>query len=187
MYVRARKRSVLLHILALLQIFSKANGERDPAMHIFYVMSPSPPFLPGIFCVKRLNWILKTADLTESSGRLDERPVKNGETDGMNPQTRQRGRPADGSAENDGENDKSADRPRGPLSMSKRCFTFLRRIWTFYPPGQVTIQAYLRCIRPPYNCKIRRESAVITIIQLLSVINRQAGASVEEGFKCLFT
>ena len=57
-------------------------------------MNLSPFFLHGIFCIKQLNWILKTADLTASSGRLDERPVKNGESDRLNPQTRQRGRRA---------------------------------------------------------------------------------------------
>lgn len=33
----------------------------------------------------------------------------------------------------------------------------------------------------------KNQRKVITIIPLLSVINRQAGASMEEGFKCLFT
>lgn len=59
-----------------------------------YLHDESVFLLPGIFCIKHLIWIL-TADLTESSGRLDERPVKNGETDSVNPQTRQRGRLAD--------------------------------------------------------------------------------------------
>lgn len=58
-------------------------------------MSLSPSLFSEIFCIKHLNWILKTAELTESSGRLDERPVKNGEIDGVNPQTRQSDRQAD--------------------------------------------------------------------------------------------
>lgn len=69
---------------------------RNSAIYIFCMMNPSPFLLPGIFCMKHLNWILKTADLAESSGRLDETPAKNGETVGMgSPQTRQSGRLAD--------------------------------------------------------------------------------------------
>lgn len=65
--------------------------------HILIVSHCQCPFslFPGIFCLKHLNWILKTTDLTESSGGIDERPVKNGESDRVNPQTRHRGRRAD--------------------------------------------------------------------------------------------
>lgn len=72
-------------------IFQHCEGKKN----IFYIMSLSPSLFSEIFCIKHLNWILKTAELTESSGRLDERPVKNGEIDGVNPQTRQSDRQAD--------------------------------------------------------------------------------------------
>lgn len=73
------------------QMFSNTMREK----YIFYIMSLSQSLFCEIFCIKHLNWILKTAELTESSGRLDERPVKNGEIDSVNPQTRQSDRQAD--------------------------------------------------------------------------------------------
>ena len=120
-----------------------------------------------IFCVKHLNWISKTADLTESPGRLDERPVKSGETDGVNPQSRHRGE--EGTEHSD----------RGPS-----------RIIDTRASGHYTCGSRFKHISNAYILRVSAESgesAMITITRLLSVINRQAGASVEEGFKCLFT
>ncbi len=60
---------------------------------------------------------MKTADLTESSSRRDERPVNNGETDGVNPQTRQCGRLADRPGEDDREHSQIHRPPHKQLSV----------------------------------------------------------------------
>lgn len=98
--------------------FQRLWSKRFCNIHILRDESLPPFLLPGIFCIKHLNWILKTADLTESSGRLDERPVKNGERDGVNPQTRQSGRLADRPGEDDREKGRFTDRPDRQLSLS---------------------------------------------------------------------
>lgn len=56
--------------------------------------------------------------------------------------------------------------------------------------GHFTCGSRFKCICNAYMNSLTaksEESAMITIILLLSVINRRAGASVEQGFKCSFT
>lgn len=149
--------------------------------------------LPEIFCIKHLNWILKTTDLTDrleaDSGRLDERPTKNGETDRVNPQTRQRGSLADRPRENDRENGGFADQPDRRLSLSCTVLAHPTDTYT-HASGHFTCRSRFKYICNAYILSLTaksEENGTITIILLLSVINRQAGATVEEGFKCLFT
>lgn len=147
-------------------------------------MNPSPFLLPGIFCMKHLNWILKTADLAESSGRLDETPAKNGETVGMgSPQTRQSGRLADRREwQRKGQTNHTDKYPGHALPYRTDAYTRTSGHFTCRLRFKYVCNAYILSLAAKSG-----ESAVITIILLLSVINRQAGASVEEGFKCLFT
>ncbi len=140
--------------------------------------------LPLIFCIMHLNWILKTADLTESLGRLDERPVNNGETDGVNPRSRQCGRLADKPRENDRENLQTTTETAmcHVLSNHMDACTLASGHFTCGSGFNYICHAYILSLTAKSG-----ESAMITIKLLLSGINRQAGASVEEGFKCLFT
>lgn len=115
-------------------------------IYIFYIMSLSPRLFFEIFCTKHLNWILKTAELTESSGWLDERPVKNGEIDSVNPQTRQSDRQAD-------ENGRDFWKKQLSLSYNVPMYRSIHScIWTFHL--QLIIQVCLQCIHPSFSCKI---------------------------------
>lgn len=129
-------------------------------MYVILKMSLSPSVLPGIFFIKQLNWILKTADLTESSGRLDERPVKNGGD--RQEWTHKPDRKVDGQTEwerktrENGKCTRQTDRQTAIPAM--HCPGLSDRyvhpcIWTFHL--QVTIQVYLQCIHPFSNCKMR--------------------------------
>lgn len=101
--------------------------------------------------------------------------------------TRQSDRLADRPREDDRERGRFTDRPDRQLPLSCPVLAY-RTDACAHASGRFTrrftIQIYLQCIHPLLKSG---EGTVITIILLLSVINRQAGASVEEGFKCSFT
>ncbi|KAI3364513.1 hypothetical protein L3Q82_011300 [Scortum barcoo] len=59
--------------------------------------------------------------LCKFSGRLDERPSKNGETDRVNPQTRQRGSPADRRVENEREQGRFTDQRKQTAIPAMPC------------------------------------------------------------------
>lgn len=83
-------------------------------------------------CIAHLNWILKTAGLTESWGTLDERPVKSGGFswgcvgNGVNPQTRQSDRQTSAGAD---DGDAFSKHPPASLTPSHMYEQRLERRW----------------------------------------------------------
>lgn len=119
--------------------------------------------------------------------------LRTGEIDSVNPQTRQSDRQADKTKrERRGEGGAFPKPPRRRLPPP---YT-VAIVWDVYTraSGHFTCGSAFKYICDAYILSFaarkegkKNQRKVITIIPLLCVINRQAGASVEEGFKCLFT
>lgn len=118
--------------------------------------------------------------------------LRMGEIDSVNPQTRQSDRQADKTKrERRGKEAHSQNRradgcPRHILSPLYGMCT-LEHLDISPAVHHSSISAMHTSSPSRQEKRKKNQRKVITIIPLLSVINRQAGASMEEGFKCLFT